>query len=687
MKHINMLINNLQKERLKHKDMIYNYVIPDSWNLYGYNKGIRTRDHQTIVNPYDFYSCALASLAKKKSRVDLLRPLSKLKRENKNRGEWIRKSIVYSTMIRTSTSWDHDRSGDLEISNMYGLRDTGTFLKSIILLPYYKRMGIDTLYLLPVSLTSKENIKGDFGSPYAVSNFFKLDPLLKDTLVPEMSVEDEFKAFIEACHLLNIRVIIDVIPRTNALHSEFISEHPQWFYWIKASEKANYVPPQVPTLEKLAVPNAASLPDVYASDDVWRHIRMFQYDPQTQNPKLFQKLKERSEKEHLDLLHLIEQEMDLTIAPAFSDQINDPQPAWSDVTYFRMFLDHPKNAQPFIKEECAPYILNDTIKSNWHPGSIINQELWDVIIDIIPFYQRNYGIDGVRIDMGHALPIELVSKIIEAARKQDTNICIIAEELDPKNAQESVDKGYNMILGNGFTEEVRMWDYRLHGFMYSLRDLPCPAFACGETHDTPRIAQRDGHETLSKLLTIMNLFVPNGVPFINSGQEFYERQPINTGLDCEDDSAYVLDRSDPRFGKLALFDKFYFDYTRDNFNELPNLLERVLPWRNEYIEEIINLKRSLPVWFDSPRDFGVGFTFMKNDKALMVVGNTNVHDTSYLCIHTENLLSELGFHVGEIRQVYSTDELFIQDVTMDEFQNIPLAFAPGEVKLIEFYKE
>ncbi len=33
----------------------------------------------------------------------------------------------------------------------------------------------------------------------------------------EMGVDEQFKAFVEACHLLNIRVIIDIIPRTNAI--------------------------------------------------------------------------------------------------------------------------------------------------------------------------------------------------------------------------------------------------------------------------------------------------------------------------------------------------------------------------------------------------------------------------------------------------------------------------------------
>ena len=119
-------------------------------------------------------------------------------------------------MIRTSSSWDHDRSGQLESKNIYGLKETGTFVKTLALLPLLKKMGIDTLYLLPISQYSTKNKKGDLGSPYGVSNFFKLDPNLKDPMTgDELSVEKEFKALVEACHCQDIKVIIDLIPRTN----------------------------------------------------------------------------------------------------------------------------------------------------------------------------------------------------------------------------------------------------------------------------------------------------------------------------------------------------------------------------------------------------------------------------------------------------------------------------------------
>ena len=162
-------------------------------------------------------------------------------------GDWIKESVVYSMMIRTSTSWDHDRSGDLENENLYQLKDTGTFVKTLAILPLLKKMGVDVVYMLPISKFSTKDKKGELGSPYGVSNFYELDPNLKDPITGnDFTVEDEFQAFVEACHILDMKVMIDFIPRTNAIENDLIIEHPEWFYWIKSEEYPNYLPPVVP---------------------------------------------------------------------------------------------------------------------------------------------------------------------------------------------------------------------------------------------------------------------------------------------------------------------------------------------------------------------------------------------------------------------------------------------------------
>lgn len=115
-------------------------------------------------------------------------------------------SAIYSSLIRYSTAWDYNHDGKIE---------SGTFLRFFILLPLLKKMGINILYMLPVNQYSKLNLKGDIGSPYAVQSLFHLDENLHDSLLDDMeefTIHDELSALVEACHLLDIKTVVDFIP-------------------------------------------------------------------------------------------------------------------------------------------------------------------------------------------------------------------------------------------------------------------------------------------------------------------------------------------------------------------------------------------------------------------------------------------------------------------------------------------
>lgn len=678
MKYITKVIEELKKQNDLHQNDSYNYEVPALWNN-AHTKGITTYHGGVIVNPYTFYYENINALVNEKKNKNYLQPLSVLKNSKSKGGEWIKSAFAYSCMIRTSAAYDHDRDGYVTQSNLYGLKESGTFIKFMVLIPYLKRMGIDTIYLLPFFKTSSFDKKGEFGSCYAVSDFFEIDETLHDPLIEGMDVNEQCKAFMEVCHMHDLHVIIDIIPRTNAIRSQFLNEHPDWFYWIKKEYAQNFKPPHIDTVCKLAVATDDIMEKVYEHENCATFLKQFTLDPKSIDSKKYEKLIKKVKDNNLDLLTEIEKEYDITVACAFSDQVNDPQPVWSDVTFLRMYLDHPTLAQKYIDKDQAPYILFDVAKSNLHPGNIENRELWDTITNFIPFYQNHYGVDGVRIDMGHALPLKLVDEMLEKARENDPDICIIAEELDTRNDKISKEKGYNMILGNGFSEECRILEHRLHDFYYGARDLALPLFALGETHDTPRISARDGGKRLTNMLTLLNLFTPNGVAFLNSGQEFYEVQPMNLGLDCRENERWQLDKKDPRYGKLALFDSFYFTY---DTNEMIELLEKVMPIRKKYINEIKNVKKTIPAWFVTPWDLGLGSFFVKNDKAILVVANADMNEERVYEVQLENVLKNLKFYPKKCREIFSNIEDSYPGY-IESLHHIYVRMQPGEVKIIE----
>lgn len=665
----------------------FNYAIPGLFNLFDYNS-LKLKNGEELVNPYDFLIALIDTVLLKKYEPLETKSLSQIRGIKPSGGNWINKSVIYSMMIRASSSWDHDRNGYLDEHNIYHLKETGTFIKTLMLLPLLKEMGVDTLYLLPISKFSLKNKKGELGSPYGVSNFFELDPNLSDPMVEKhMTLDEQFQVLIEACHTLDMRVMIDIIPRTNATESELILDHPDWFYWIKTKDLSLYKPPLVTSIaEKTVSPDPVYMERVYQDEAVKAHIKLFQFDPRTQDSEKWKKVVSAYKKNKTPLLDLIDKHYGLTIAPAFSDHINDIQPPWTDVTFFRMYLDHPKDNIKYLDDpNTPPYILFDTIKSNLYHGQKPNMPLWETLSDVIPYYQQKYGIDGARIDMGHALPEKLIKMILNKALAVDPDFSFIAEMLNPNDAPAAKKLGYNMIIGNGFSLEHDLQNGGMHKFMLKAHTYPLKQFACGETHDTPRLAARNGGQTLSKFLTVMNMFIPNTVPFINSGQEVYETQPMNLGIEPRENELYMLPEYDPYYAKLALFDKFAFHYLNHMSYDIKDNLKLIAPIRKKYLNVITNKNKYRRVDFIEGNKM-IGFAYEARNEILFIIGNPQYEYAQNIKLNLYNIRNEFPIEgVGKL--LYGMHETGTRTITeFDEFSNPYFLMGPGEVKIFTIKK-
>lgn len=626
------MLKKLLTDLIKNDKANTNYIVPPLWNYHNYQDYLKSDTGEIIVNPYLFYANAIKYIIDNKCELN----------RNPN---WIKKASIYSMMIRLSTSWNH--------GNDY--QNIGTFVKSIALLPYLSYMGIDTIYLLPVFKYSKENKKGTLGSPYAISNFYKLEESLKDDL-SSLSVDDEFKAFVEAAHLLNIKIIIDIIPRTIAIDNDLICEHPEWFYWIKESDLNLYKAPKVKAIKKADAPIYKNMIISYKDNEVKKHIKKFMQNPKDTNPILWDKIKKNAQS--------IKDNFGLVIAPAFSDWINDNQPPWTDITFFRLYLDNPNEAQLDFKAN--PYILHDTIKCNIYPGIIPNKELWERLANIIPHYQKDFDIDGARIDMGHALPRELNDTIINNAKIINPNFAFIAEELDPGKANEVKAKGYDIFLGNGFFQEPR-YNGPLQWFMNNAFNFQLPVLALGESHDTPRLAARKGGKTLSKMLTILNMFIPNSANFINSGQEFFEENPINTGLDFDGITKY---------SNLALFDYYEMKYLNCSMVSMISAAHKI---RNKYIDCITDLDNYIAITIKKNK--AIVFCYKIKSQILLIVGNTSPIKSVDIIINSKNIKEHTKKRKGHL--LFSINENY--PCVYDDFNknnNPCFNLLPGEVKIV-----
>ena len=585
--------------------------------------------------------------------------LNKIKKER----NWINKAHIYSLFIRPTFA---------TLEN--GKIKNGTFLRAINYLPTLKEMGINLIYLLPIFKHSSLHKKGDFGSPYSALNFYSLDENLHDKVCNNhLSLNEQFKAFVEACHILGMRVSIDFVPRTNARDSQLIKTHPDWFYWIETKELDNYHSPYVEGIGDYSTATSENSKTLYSSNNVQNFIKKFTKNPRDLNKDLWEEVLKKKG----NLLENIESAFGITTAPAFSDAINDPQPSWDDVTYLRMYLDNPISSKEYINEnELNPYILYDVAKSSLNPGNKPNKELWNYISNVLPHYQKEFGIDCARIDMGHALPNDLNKKMINEARKQDPYFGFIAEEMFIHNSYAHKQMKYNAIVGNSFLMIHELYNYKIQEFSYSTRYSSLPVFAASETHDTPRVASRLHGEDLNKFLSSACMFVNNGIPFLNCGQEINEITPINTGLGAATVFDKHLDSTHPLYNKLPLFDKFYFNYKNDYCKEYIKNYIRCNKVRVKYSKFISNSKNF--VQLSNQHDQFLHYGYFKKNEALIIIGNTN-QNRWFNYLYNTNYLTELYGENFKVKQVFSTR--YKEEKPVDIYLK-DLTFSPLELKVL-----
>lgn len=97
----------------------------------------------------------------------------------------------------------------------------GTFAAAQAHLPRLKELGVDILWLMPIHPIGEVNRKGSLGSPYAVKDYFGVNP--------EFGTEDEFRAFVDAAHEHGFKVILDWVANHTAWDNPLVEQHPDWY--------------------------------------------------------------------------------------------------------------------------------------------------------------------------------------------------------------------------------------------------------------------------------------------------------------------------------------------------------------------------------------------------------------------------------------------------------------------------
>ncbi|MGH7972927.1 MAG: alpha-amylase family glycosyl hydrolase, partial [Limisphaerales bacterium] len=83
-----------------------------------------------------------------------------------------------------------------------------------------KELGVNIIWLMPINPIGEKMRKGSVGSPYAVKDYYAINP--------DYGTEADLKRLVSEAHKRNMKVIIDIVPNHTAWDSVMM-EHPEFY--------------------------------------------------------------------------------------------------------------------------------------------------------------------------------------------------------------------------------------------------------------------------------------------------------------------------------------------------------------------------------------------------------------------------------------------------------------------------
>lgn len=127
--------------------------------------------------------------------------------------DWIQSAVIYELNPRTFST-----AGDFK-----GIEQR---------LDYLHDLGITVVWLMPIHPMGQLNKKGTYGSPYAVRDYYGIDPAL--------GTKDDFKRLVAEAHQHGLKVVIDIVINHSAWDNVLLKQHPEFY---KKDAQGKIIPP------------------------------------------------------------------------------------------------------------------------------------------------------------------------------------------------------------------------------------------------------------------------------------------------------------------------------------------------------------------------------------------------------------------------------------------------------------
>ncbi len=116
---------------------------------------------------------------------------------------------------------DWSKNATIYEANIRQFTPEGTFKAFEAHLPRLKEMGIDIIWLMPISPIGEEKRKGTVGSYYSVKDYLAVNP--------EFGSLADLKSLVNKIHSLGMHVILDWVANHSAWDNPLAKQHPEWY--------------------------------------------------------------------------------------------------------------------------------------------------------------------------------------------------------------------------------------------------------------------------------------------------------------------------------------------------------------------------------------------------------------------------------------------------------------------------
>jgi len=358
-----------------------------------------------------------------------------------------------------------------------------------------------------ISNDDPDVVKGRAGSPYAVKDYYNVNPDLAVNIENRLQ---EFEALIERSHKNDLKVLIDIVPNHVARNYKSVSNPPGTKdFGVDDNKLVEY---DVNNNFYYVPKKAFEVPD-FSND----------YEPLG------------GEKHPLS-----DREFDENPAKWTGNGSRSPKPSFYD-WYETVKVNYgisPEGKKDF--DELPAGFENEDYKKHfafWQDKTVPNS--WVKFKDIALYWTAK-GVDGFRYDMAEMVPVEFWSFMNSAIKMKNPDSFLLAEVYNPKMYRDYIQKGKmdylydkvhlydtikNVMQGRGLTDHIPP-------IQEDLKDIEHHMLHFLENHDEQRIASPEfaGNANKAKPAMVISATISTAPTMIYFGQEFGEDGSENAGF-------------------------------------------------------------------------------------------------------------------------------------------------------------